>query len=164
MIQICKPRQIVCELFLVCRKYFGEQIGLYFAWLGVYTQLLIPPSVLGIIVFLYGIFTVDTNVPRWADCSNLFILVIKVTILYIIKKNIIFPMCFHLHISVRRHVMKTWTSQCVHCVMLCVTIGNWLQCVLWLEPHTCSTMELLSSLLFSCLCGVNWHTNSTLSS
>lgn len=49
------------------RKYFGEQIGLYFAWLGVYTQLLIPPSVLGIIVFLYGIFTVDTNVPRWAD-------------------------------------------------------------------------------------------------
>lgn len=46
------------------RKYFGEQIGFYFAWLGVYTQLLIPPSVLGIIVFLYGIFTVDTNVPR----------------------------------------------------------------------------------------------------
>lgn len=46
------------------RKYFGEQIGFYFAWLGVYTQLLIPPSVLGIIVFLYGIFTVDINVPR----------------------------------------------------------------------------------------------------
>lgn len=53
--------------FPLNRKYFGEQIGLYFAWLGVYTQFLIPPSVLGIIVFLYGIFTVDTNVPRWAD-------------------------------------------------------------------------------------------------
>lgn len=53
--------------FIWNRKYFGEQIGLYFAWLGVYTQLLIPPSVLGIIVFLYGIFTVDDNVPRWAD-------------------------------------------------------------------------------------------------
>lgn len=52
------------------RKYFGEQIGLYFAWLGVYTQFLIPPSVLGIIVFLYGIFTVDTNVPRWADVGS----------------------------------------------------------------------------------------------
>jgi len=51
-------------LFVSHRKYFGEQIGLYFAWLGVYTQLLIPPSLLGIIVFVYGILTVDTNVPR----------------------------------------------------------------------------------------------------
>lgn len=50
--------------FYLNRKYFGEQIGLYFAWLGVYTQLLIPPSVLGIIVFIYGILTVDANVPR----------------------------------------------------------------------------------------------------
>ncbi|XP_061577905.1 anoctamin-1 isoform X2 [Cololabis saira] len=52
------------------RKYFGEQIGLYFAWLGVYTQLLIPPSVLGIIVFLYGIFTVDDNVPSQEACED----------------------------------------------------------------------------------------------
>ncbi|KAK1888001.1 Anoctamin-1 [Dissostichus eleginoides] len=52
------------------RKYFGEQIGLYFAWLGVYTQLLIPPSVLGIIVFLYGLFTVDTNVPSQETCDD----------------------------------------------------------------------------------------------
>uniref|UniRef100_A0A671VV86 Anoctamin n=1 Tax=Sparus aurata TaxID=8175 RepID=A0A671VV86_SPAAU len=52
------------------RKYFGEQIGLYFAWLGVYTQLLIPPSVLGIIVFLYGIFTVDANVPSEETCDD----------------------------------------------------------------------------------------------
>lgn len=53
------------------RKYFGEQIGFYFAWLGVYTQLLIPPSVLGVIVFLYGIFTVDDNVPRQAHTFSL---------------------------------------------------------------------------------------------
>ncbi|XP_061781009.2 anoctamin-1 isoform X1 [Nerophis lumbriciformis] len=52
------------------RKYFGEQIGLYFAWLGVYTQLLIPPSVLGIIVFVYGILTVDTNVPSQETCDD----------------------------------------------------------------------------------------------
>ncbi|CAN9499264.1 unnamed protein product [Ophioblennius macclurei] len=52
------------------RKYFGEQIGLYFAWMGVYTQLLIPPSVLGIIVFLYGIFTVDDNVPSQETCND----------------------------------------------------------------------------------------------
>lgn len=47
------------------RKYFGEKIGLYFAWLGVYTQMLIPASVVGIIVFLYGCATVDQNIPRW---------------------------------------------------------------------------------------------------
>ena len=49
---------------LRCRKYFGEKIGLYFAWLGVYTQMLIPASMVGIIVFLYGWATVDDNIPR----------------------------------------------------------------------------------------------------
>ncbi|TNN63279.1 Anoctamin-1 [Liparis tanakae] len=32
--------------------------------------LLIPPSVLGIIVFLYGIFTVDDNVPSQEACDD----------------------------------------------------------------------------------------------
>ncbi|KAA0715187.1 Anoctamin-1 Discovered on gastrointestinal stromal tumors protein 1 [Triplophysa tibetana] len=56
------------------RKYFGEKIGLYFAWLGVYTQLLIPASALGVAVFLYGCFTVDTNVPRsiWLDVDLIY--------------------------------------------------------------------------------------------
>uniref|UniRef100_A0A3Q1ECJ3 Anoctamin n=1 Tax=Acanthochromis polyacanthus TaxID=80966 RepID=A0A3Q1ECJ3_9TELE len=45
------------------RKYFGEKIGLYFAWLGLYTQMLIPASVVGVIVFLYGCATVDDNIP-----------------------------------------------------------------------------------------------------
>ncbi|XP_050990842.1 anoctamin-1 isoform X2 [Labeo rohita] len=52
------------------RKYFGEQIGLYFAWLGVYTQLLIPASALGVAVFLYGCLTVDTNVPSQEMCDE----------------------------------------------------------------------------------------------
>lgn len=47
------------------RKYFGEKIGLYFAWLGVYTQLLIPASVVGIIVFGYGVATMNTDIPRY---------------------------------------------------------------------------------------------------
>ena len=51
-------------LFLFYRKYFGEKIGLYFAWLGLYTQMLIPASVVGVIVFLYGCATVDDNIPR----------------------------------------------------------------------------------------------------
>uniref|UniRef100_A0A8B9GZ81 Anoctamin n=1 Tax=Astyanax mexicanus TaxID=7994 RepID=A0A8B9GZ81_ASTMX len=45
------------------RKYFGEKIGLYFAWLGIYTQMLIPASIVGVIVFLYGCVTVDDDIP-----------------------------------------------------------------------------------------------------
>ncbi|KAG9280364.1 anoctamin-1 isoform X1 [Astyanax mexicanus] len=52
------------------RKYFGEKIGLYFAWLGVYTQLLALASLVGIIVFLYGCFTIDSNVPSLEMCDE----------------------------------------------------------------------------------------------
>lgn len=50
--------------FFTYRKYFGEKIGLYFAWLGVYTQMLIPASLVGVFVFLYGCVTVDDDIPR----------------------------------------------------------------------------------------------------
>lgn len=46
------------------RKYFGEKIGLYFAWLGLYTEFLIPSSVVGIFVFLYGCITIESDIPR----------------------------------------------------------------------------------------------------
>ncbi|XP_075867555.1 anoctamin-2b isoform X1 [Nelusetta ayraudi] len=52
------------------RKYFGEKIGLYFAWLGVYTQLLIPASIVGIIVFGYGVATMNTNIPSQEMCDE----------------------------------------------------------------------------------------------
>ncbi|XP_053319548.1 anoctamin-2 [Spea bombifrons] len=52
------------------RKYFGEKIGLYFAWLGLYTWLLIPASVVGIIVFLYGCGTVDADIPSKEMCDH----------------------------------------------------------------------------------------------
>nr|KAF6463835.1 anoctamin 1 [Rousettus aegyptiacus] len=52
------------------RKYFGEKIGLYFAWLGVYTQMLIPASVVGVIVFLYGCVTVNENIPSIEMCDQ----------------------------------------------------------------------------------------------
>ncbi|XP_047219357.1 anoctamin-1a isoform X4 [Girardinichthys multiradiatus] len=51
------------------RKYFGEKVGLYFAWLGVYTQMLIPASIIGVIVFLYGCATVDDNIPSMEICD-----------------------------------------------------------------------------------------------
>ncbi|XP_039625909.1 anoctamin-2b [Polypterus senegalus] len=52
------------------RKYFGETIGLYFAWLGLYTELLIPASLVGIIVFLYGCVTVDSDIPSLELCND----------------------------------------------------------------------------------------------
>lgn len=57
-----RPRTF--DIFVSFRKYFGEKIGLYFAWLGLYTQMLIPASLVGVIVFLYGCATVDDNIPR----------------------------------------------------------------------------------------------------
>ena len=48
------------------KRYFGDKIGLYFAWLGFYTVLLIPMAVVGLCVFLYGVLTLTTgtNHPR----------------------------------------------------------------------------------------------------
>uniref|UniRef100_G3Q7C6 Anoctamin n=1 Tax=Gasterosteus aculeatus aculeatus TaxID=481459 RepID=G3Q7C6_GASAC len=41
------------------RRYFGEKIGLYFAWLGWYTGMLFPAALVGLLVFLYGFFTLE---------------------------------------------------------------------------------------------------------
>ncbi|XP_077195291.1 anoctamin-4 isoform X3 [Paroedura picta] len=41
------------------RRYFGEKIGLYFAWLGWYTGMLFPAAFIGLFVFLYGVATLS---------------------------------------------------------------------------------------------------------
>ncbi len=43
------------------RKYFGEKIAIYFAWLGFYTFMLIPASILGVGAFAYGLATMFSN-------------------------------------------------------------------------------------------------------
>ncbi|ROL45092.1 Anoctamin-9 [Anabarilius grahami] len=43
------------------RNYLGEKVALYFLWLGWYTFLLIPASLIGLIVFLYGLAFYSTS-------------------------------------------------------------------------------------------------------
>jgi len=37
---------------------------MYFSWLGFYTQMLIPASILGLIVFIYGLAIMGDSYPR----------------------------------------------------------------------------------------------------
>lgn len=50
--------------FLYHRKYYGEKIGIYFAWLGFYTEMLSYAAVVGLLCFIYGLATFDENVWR----------------------------------------------------------------------------------------------------
>lgn len=48
------------------RKYYGEKIGIYFAWLGYYTQMLLLAAVVGVACFLYGYFSQDNCSWRYS--------------------------------------------------------------------------------------------------
>ncbi|KAF1393455.1 hypothetical protein PFLUV_G00015900, partial [Perca fluviatilis] len=52
------------------REYFGEKIALYFAWLGFYTGWLLPASLVGLVVFLFGFWLVATDVPAMELCDS----------------------------------------------------------------------------------------------
>ncbi|TSM52274.1 Anoctamin-5 [Bagarius yarrelli] len=39
------------------RRYYGEKIGIYFAWLGFYTEMLFYAALVGLICFIYGLAT-----------------------------------------------------------------------------------------------------------
>lgn len=43
------------------RKYYGEKIGIYFAWLGFYTIMLTLAAVVGLACFIYGYKTQETS-------------------------------------------------------------------------------------------------------
>lgn len=46
------------------RKYYGEKIGIYFAWLGFYTIMLALAAVVGLCCFIYGYQTQETSTWR----------------------------------------------------------------------------------------------------
>ncbi|KAF7657107.1 hypothetical protein LDENG_00031930 [Lucifuga dentata] len=52
------------------REYFGEKITLYFAWLGFYTGWLLPASVVGTVVFLFGFWIMATDTPAKEVCDS----------------------------------------------------------------------------------------------
>ncbi|XP_063970934.1 anoctamin-4-like isoform X11 [Lytechinus pictus] len=43
------------------RRYFGEKIGIYFCWLGFYTEMLTWAGFVGLIVFLYGCISLPSS-------------------------------------------------------------------------------------------------------
>ena len=46
---------------MVSRVYFGEKVAMYFAWLGYYTYFLLPASIVGTFVFIYGLVTINDD-------------------------------------------------------------------------------------------------------
>jgi hypothetical protein len=45
------------------RSYMGEKVAFYFAFFGFYNQMLIPPAIVGLIIFIYGIGSVFSDQP-----------------------------------------------------------------------------------------------------
>uniref|UniRef100_A0AAY4BV99 Anoctamin n=1 Tax=Denticeps clupeoides TaxID=299321 RepID=A0AAY4BV99_9TELE len=52
------------------RSYYGEKIGIYFAWLGFYTEMLFFAAVMGVICFLYGVLSYEDNVSSKEICDS----------------------------------------------------------------------------------------------
>ncbi|KAM6258925.1 LOW QUALITY PROTEIN: anoctamin-7 [Spheniscus humboldti] len=52
------------------RKYFGEKVAFYFAWLGFYTGWLLPAAVVGTVMFITGIFLMFNDVPLQEICTS----------------------------------------------------------------------------------------------
>ncbi|XP_054265899.1 anoctamin-7-like isoform X2 [Macrosteles quadrilineatus] len=52
------------------REYFGEKIAIYFAWLGFYTGWLLPAALVGVVVFMYGVFTMHNNRLAVEVCNS----------------------------------------------------------------------------------------------
>ena len=54
------------------RNYYGVKIALYFAFLGFYTSMLVPASLVGICCFLFGVLTIDYDTSIKQICNGTF--------------------------------------------------------------------------------------------
>lgn len=51
-------------LSLVHRNYYGEKIGIYFVFLGYYTEMLLIAALVGLACFIYGLLSMENNQTR----------------------------------------------------------------------------------------------------
>lgn len=68
--------------WLVCRKYYGERIGIYFAWLGFYTEMLFLAATVGFLCFIYGLSKYTNNETRLVPQGGVWALRTKFCAMY----------------------------------------------------------------------------------
>lgn len=54
----------------VIEKYFGTEVGFYFAWIGVYNKMLLIASLASLISVIYGFATYKTNPISEQLCNS----------------------------------------------------------------------------------------------
>lgn len=52
------------------RNYYGEKIGIYFVFLGFYTEMLSFAAVVGLACFIYGLLSMNGNSSRYVQLSH----------------------------------------------------------------------------------------------
>jgi len=57
------------QQYAAIKNYFGSEIAFYFAWVGFYTGMLAPLTILGVLVFLYGILSAGSHIPVKDVCD-----------------------------------------------------------------------------------------------
>lgn len=115
------------------KNYFGVKIALYFSWLGFYTNMLILPSILGIICVIYGLATMFSNetikeicnadesvvlCPKCDDCgyTKLADTCIYSRINHILDNNftIFFAICMAIWAALYLELWKRYSATIVH--------------------------------------------------
>ena len=99
-----EPTPLIVLLSAAHRKYYGEKIGIYFAWLGFYTEMLSFAAVVGLICFLYGLMTYEENEWRSVPWRSMFTPQLRsfssARLCYVIVSIFkTLPCCFHIFVK-----------------------------------------------------------------